>query len=350
MNFRLILFAATSLGAVACAALLGVSANTTLLPAPKNIERAPFPVQRCINMGNALEAPVEGEWGYKVEARHFPTIAQAGFDTVRIPIKWSAHAATTPPYTINPAFLARIDAVVNQGLASGLNVMINVHHYDELYADPDRHEPRLQAIWDQLSDHYRAFSPKLMFEIINEPRDAFSGSRVNKTQDAILARIRTKNPTRTVILAGDDYGALSGLANLKVPADPNVVATVHYYTPYEFTHQGAEWLPNPPPPGRVWPRLDERDQLERDVATMVAWRKQNSVPLFLGEFGTDVAVPMPGRIEWSRDVRLALEAANIPWCAYNFAGGFPLFSVPANRWNTPLLEALGLTEGIRPRR
>jgi hypothetical protein len=53
MNFRLILFAATSLGAIACAALIGVSANTTILPAPKNIERAPFPVQRCINMGNA---------------------------------------------------------------------------------------------------------------------------------------------------------------------------------------------------------------------------------------------------------------------------------------------------------
>ena len=40
----------------------------------------------------------------------------AGFDSVRIPIKWSAHAAKTAPYTIDPAFMDRVDHVVRTWL------------------------------------------------------------------------------------------------------------------------------------------------------------------------------------------------------------------------------------------
>ena len=47
---------------------------------------------RGVNLGNALEAPREGEWGIVLEEAFFRLIAEAGFDTVRVPIRWSAHA------------------------------------------------------------------------------------------------------------------------------------------------------------------------------------------------------------------------------------------------------------------
>ena len=60
---------------------------------------------RGVNFGNALEAPKEGEWGVTLKAEYFKAIKDAGFDSVRLPIKWSAHAKTTAPYTLDPAFL-----------------------------------------------------------------------------------------------------------------------------------------------------------------------------------------------------------------------------------------------------
>jgi endoglucanase len=124
--------------------------------APQVRNQAYFPVNRCINVGGALEAPREGDWfNYKIRERDLQTISQAGFDTVRIPIKWSAHALPNAPYTIDPAFFARIDEVITWSLQSGLNVIINVHHYDELYADPNRHEPRFDALWAQIAARYR---------------------------------------------------------------------------------------------------------------------------------------------------------------------------------------------------
>lgn len=57
-------------------------------------------------------APTEGAWGVSLEVGYFGLIREAGFDSVRIPVRWSAHAATSPPYRIDPYFFARIDWAV----------------------------------------------------------------------------------------------------------------------------------------------------------------------------------------------------------------------------------------------
>jgi endoglucanase len=310
-------------------------------PAPVQ-NRAYFPVRKCLNMGGALEAPKEGEWGYIIRKRDMENIANAGFDTVRIPIKWSAHAATSAPYTINPAFFARIDQVMTWALQSRLNVIINVHHYDELYVNPDLHEPRLDAMWAQIAQRYQTAPANVMFEIINEPRDAFSGERVNVAQERALSLIRQTNPTRTTILTGDAWGTVGGMDNLRMPADPFVVGTVHYYTPYEFTHQGATWMPNPPPSGRTWPKLGEREQLARDIGQMVNFRNRIQAPVLMGEYGVGVEVPLHLRAAWTADMKRAFDDIAMPTCYFNYAAGFGMYDLAREQWNGPLLQALGL--------
>ncbi len=70
------------------------------------------PVKYCVNMGNTLEAPNEGEWGFVIQEEYFALLADAGFDSVRLPVRWSAHTAESAPYTIDPAFFERIDEVI----------------------------------------------------------------------------------------------------------------------------------------------------------------------------------------------------------------------------------------------
>ena len=306
------------------------------------VNKAYFPVRKCINMASALEAPKEGEWGYTIRERDMATIAEAGFDTVRIPIKWSAHADTQAPYTINQAFFSRIDQVMTWALQANLNVIINVHHYDELYSDPDTHESRLDALWAQIAARYRTAPRNVMFEIINEPRDLFSGERVNVAQARALEIIRKTNPTRTTILTGDNWGNIGGMDNLRLPPDPYVVGTVHYYSPHEFTHQGASWIPTPPPLGRNWPRAGELAQLRTDVAEMVSFRNRIQAPVLMGEYGVTDEVPMNQRAAWTADMTRAFEAANIPVCYFNFATSFATYDLARERWHTPLLKAFGL--------
>src|ERR1043165_4324095 len=87
---------------------------------------------RTVNIGNALEAPTEGEWGVTIKDEYFQIIHDAGFTAVRLPVRWSAHALKEAPYTIDAAFFDRVDHVVNQALSQHLAVIVNVHHYEEM--------------------------------------------------------------------------------------------------------------------------------------------------------------------------------------------------------------------------
>ena len=69
-------------------------------------------LRRGVNMGDMLEAPVEGDWGLFAQEDYFDLIKEAGFDFVRLPVHWNASAEPEAPYTIDPAFFARVDEVV----------------------------------------------------------------------------------------------------------------------------------------------------------------------------------------------------------------------------------------------
>ena len=68
---------------------------------------------RGINFGNAFDAPSEGEWGVTLKDEFFDTAKQAGFNSIRLPVRWSAHAMTEKPYTIDPNFMKRVDWAIN---------------------------------------------------------------------------------------------------------------------------------------------------------------------------------------------------------------------------------------------
>src|SRR5207237_6594536 len=136
-------------------------------PATADIRAANAKLGRGINLGNALEAPQEGEWGVRLKAEYFAAIKKAGFATVRLPVKWSAHAKSDAPYTIDPEFAERVDWAVDQALANGLNIIVNVHHYDEMNTKPDEHLPRLIALWRQIAARYKDRSAGVYFELLN---------------------------------------------------------------------------------------------------------------------------------------------------------------------------------------
>ena len=83
-------------------------------------------IRRGVNLGNALEDPIEGEWDMVLESEYFKLIQQGGFTAVRVPIRWSVHAQEVAPYLIDVTFLKRIDWVVAQALEYNLALVLNM--------------------------------------------------------------------------------------------------------------------------------------------------------------------------------------------------------------------------------
>lgn len=311
--------------------------------APAQAPRAALPFQTCINLGNALEAPREGDWGYRIADDHLRIIAEVGFEAVRLPVAWDKHASQTRPYQIDPAIYARVDQVIAQARAQGLAVVLDVHHYWDLMADPDGHRARFLGLWAQIAAHYAGAPDDLIFELLNEPHDQLTADRLNPLLAEALARVRRLHPDRLVILGGDVYSNVGALERLELPDDPNVVATFHFYRPRAFTHQGADFGEDWPPLGVSWGTAEERRALEADMERARHFAETTGAAVFLGEFGVFEAATDAVRNPWLEAVRAAAEDRGFAWCAWDFAGGFDLYDLDAGAWRPGALEALGLS-------
>lgn len=298
---------------------------------------------RGVNLGNALEAPKEGDWGVKLEASFFPQIKKAGFQHVRVPTKWSAHAAAEAPYTIEAAFFARIDWVLDEAEKAGLAVVLNVHHYDEMDKDPDHDLDRLIGLWKQIAARYRNRPASLYFELMNEPHDKLNDEgKWNACIEPLLKAVREMNPTRPVIVGGAWWNGIWAVLKLKLPDDPNLIVTVHCYNPHEFTHQGAPWAKDSEKwLGRKWSGTPEELKKmcdELDIA--VAYGKEHKRPIYLGEFGAFEKADMASRAAWTKTLAREAEARGWSWAYWEFCAGFGVYDREKKEWRGELKEAL----------
>lgn len=299
---------------------------------------------RGLNLGNALEAPGEGEWGVVLEEDFFKIIKAGGFDSVRVPIRWSAHAEAGAPYTIDPAFFDRIDWVVENALENDVAVILNIHHYEELIISPRQHNERFLALWRQIAAHYQAAPDQVFFEPLNEPNGVIAaGQTWNNLAAEVIQEIRKTNPDRTLILGPGDWNAISGLRKLRLPEDDrNLIVTVHYYQPFNFTHQGAEWADDMDRHlGTTWSATQsQRFMVETDLDQAARWGAENGRPIFLGEFGAYNKADLDSRTLWTSYVARQAEARGISWAYWEFCAGFGAYDRAAGDWVAALHEAL----------
>ena len=92
-------------------------------------QEAAVQMQKGINLGNTLEPPLEGGWNNPAaQEYYFDMYKDAGFNCVRVPVRWDQHTQASYPYKIDEAWLQRVEQVVDWGLSRGLFIIINAHH------------------------------------------------------------------------------------------------------------------------------------------------------------------------------------------------------------------------------
>lgn len=301
---------------------------------------------RGINLGNFLEAPAEGDWGLTLQDYYFEKIAWAGFNSVRLPIRWSAHAETEWPYSIDEDFFERIDWAIDQALSNSLAIIINIHHYEEIFENPDGEKERFLSIWEQIAQRYLDQPAEVFFEILNEPHNNLTSELWNQYLIEAINVVRESNPGRTLIIGTADWGGFSSLSKLSLPEnDRNIIVTLHYYNPFEFTHQGAEWVDGSSQwLGTTWSNLAlEREAIISDFDAALSWASANNRPVNIGEFGSYSKADMNSRALWTYFITSISELYNMSWTYWEFGAGFGAYDINNNLWREDLLNAL-----IRP--
>ena len=323
-------------------ALVGAALLST---SPAWAEARKLPIGACINIGNTLEIGKARNPYHPVTAADFKRIKAAGFQTVRIPVRWDDRSLSKPPYTVDPKWMDHVQSVVDEALTAGLNVILNSHHFQPIYETPLKVEPWHTAVWRQIAHRFKDYpDARLWFELENEPHKNFDDSNLRAVLDPALAVVRKSNPDRPVIYGGQKWSGIDSLTTLTLPDDPNVYPTFHYYEPFDFTHQGAQWVaPDVPPVGREYGTAADKKRLDADVAKIAAFEKRTGLIPFMGESGAyEKYIPTAQRVAYTRAVHDAFAPIGVDICQWAYANTFPLYDEKAGQWVPGMLEALDL--------
>lgn len=202
------------------------------------------------NLGNTLEPPGgEGTWNNPaVTQAMINSVADAGFNVIRLPVAWNSHANQTT-YVIDSAWLARIKEVVDYCYAADLHVIIN-SHWDNGWLDTgidgtvnSTIDAKVDAYWTQIANTFINYDDQLLFACTNEPvaETASEMSELLTYEQTFVDAVRAtggSNTSRWLIVQGPctDIDLTSQLMNT-LPSDSTpgrLMVEVHYYTPWQF--------------------------------------------------------------------------------------------------------------------
>lgn len=278
---------------------------TSSVSAETDIEQYAKDMQPGWNLGNTYDSVVgdatdETAWGNpRVTEQLIQAISEDGYNSIRIPITFDGRMDDGG---IDEDYLARIKQTVDWSLQSDLKVMINIHHDSWLWLSEgmmNNHDDtvaRYQLIWEQLSETFKDYPNDVSFESLNEPQFTvdYSQSDADQKQQAqgyldelntlfmeIVRESGGNNTTRPVVIptmhTSSEEPHVSSLKSwIEETDDPNIIATVHYYSYWPFSVNIA---------GATTFNEEAKQHIHTELGRVHEAFTTNGIPVVVGEFG-----------------------------------------------------------------
>lgn len=297
--------------------------------------------------------------GPGIKKTDYGLLHQLGFKSIRIPVAFRDFEERNIPLD---KILARIDEVVAQCHKYGFKLVIDYHGGKLDDGTYQAETTKIINLWLKIAQHYKHISPDdLIFELYNEAPHMDTQTWKDAIYNIVTA-VRKADPQRTFIVGASNYNSIYELSRFVRLADENIIYSFHFYEPFLFTHQGAEWIgvqvatTGVPFPynGENFPslnpyavgtpgesnykayRTDGNEQSVHDKLMIPKnWGQKYNVPILCGEYGVyNKYADLQSRCRYIKAVRKNLKLLNIPGMLWDYNTNFSIFE------GTPSIEHL----------
>jgi len=295
-------------------------------------------------------------------------LKKLGFKSIRLPVAFEYYENE---HIADEQIFSHIDNIVKQCRLYGFKLIIDYHNgnfNENNFLDETK---TIVNLWLKLVKRYKNVSDEdLFFELYNEPPHMDPPIWKDAAYNIVTA-IRKIDVNRTLIVGASNYNSVYELSRFVRLADENIIYTFHFYEPFLFTHQGAEWagdqestvgvpfpynaekfpIINPKAKNTDGEKnyneypIDGNEQSVRDKLQIAkSWADKYDVPLICGEYGVYNKYADPdSRCRYISTVRQALKTLNIPGLLWDYNGNFSIFDGEPSIGNLPycMKEAIG---------
>jgi endoglucanase len=329
-----------------------------------------FKIQRGVNLSHWLSQNFG--WSPKatfITEQDIKFIDSIGYDHIRIPID-EAELWDSTGRPIDESFVYLTNCL-NWCVKYKLRAIVDLHiirsHYfnavneggsNSLWTDTNAQNTFFH-LWGDISERLKQYPVSMVaYELMNEPV-AENPEDWNKLIARGVKIIRALEPQRVLVIGSNMWQIPGTFPLLKIPKhDPNIILSLHTYSPIFFTHHLANWVAfkeyrGPVHyPGQVVAQKEYDAFVKNDTArahvmknSMDVWNKQKmaaellpaikrakelGLQLYCGEFGCLPHVERSERMAYYHDLVSVFEKNKIAYCNWEYKGDFGIYTFDFN--------------------
>lgn len=285
------------------------------------------------NLGNTLDGhsnnlPSETAWQNVVTTKELiKAVHDMGFNTIRIPVTWGK--MINDDYSIDEAWMSRVEDIVNYAIDENMYVMINLHHdgadndgdhvgsaedtsehgWLDLNGDEAKNDSlisdekfavvreKFDGVWKTIAERFKNYDEHLMFAAMNEVYGGAGWSnnvaqyqkdytRINVLNQDFVDTVRatgSNNAKRWIIVQARNTAfetALDDTYGFVMPTDSakRIMLEGHDYDGWDISASAADHTPK-----------SARESQENSYASLFKKLKEiyvdNGIPVVVGEWG-----------------------------------------------------------------
>ncbi len=282
-------------------------------------------------------------------------IKNIGFKTVRLPVAFDMFLQPNSS-NLQQQLVDKLGDTYNKCHSLGLKLIITYHYGKIYYGSNNRfsERDRILWMWKQVQNKFKGFGYEdIFFELYNEPTEERNAWKEDIS--FLVNGLRWEDKERYYVLGGTNYNNADELLDLGKLSDDKILYTIHFYEPFLFTHQGAEWakektyITNVPYPynKKKMPNLTSQaigTAVEQDYTKypaegtkeFMALRlrrvldecKKNNMPLICTEAGVIASADDKSRNQYLADITNIMQELGIPTVLWDYDQRFSILQRP----------------------